>query len=360
MVGPKKTRSRFPTRDEIIEYIESASGKVTKRDIANAFHIKGEDRVRLKKILHSLVAEGELARDPGKALRPAGRLPHVLVVEITGVDEYGDLMARPQKWEKPEPPPRIYLSERRRKAPALGKGEAALVRLSPEEDRDGLYYAARIIKVLKGAPRTFIGVYHDTAEGGQIVPADKKTRKVFAVDRETARDISDNSLVLASTSARGGRTFRPVARVLENLGDLSQPKSISLIAIHHHDIPYQFPAEVLREAERVKPPALKSRVDLRKLPFITIDPADARDHAGWHHAGFTHQVNDRGILLHGRGGLIVVGIHHGLISISDRRFVIAVGWIKFHFADQGISHQRRVMGNAPGVFMFRFRTPLRS
>ncbi|MCH8322960.1 MAG: ribonuclease R [Proteobacteria bacterium] len=274
----KKAKPRFPTQGEILEYIESADGKVTKRDIADAFHIKGEGRVRLKKILRTLLEEGKIAKDPGQALRPSGALPHVLVVEITGVDQYGDLMARPQKWDKPGPPPRIYLSERRRKAPALGKGETALVRLAPEQDRDGLYYAARIIKVLKGAPRTFIGVYHDTAEGGQIVPADKKTRKVFAVDRETARDISDNSLVLAEASERGGRTFRPLARVLENLGDLSQPKSISLIAIHHHDIPYKFPAEVLAEAERAKPPALKSRVDLRKLPFITIDPADARDH----------------------------------------------------------------------------------
>jgi len=277
MAKSKKSKPRFPTRDEILEYIENASGKVTKRDIANAFHIKGDNRVRLKRLLKTLLEEGRLAKDPGQALRPAGTLPHVLVVEIAGVDEFGDLMARPQKWDGNGEPPRIFISERRKKSPALAKGELALVRISAEEDRDGLYYAARVIKVLKGAPRTFIGVFHVTDEGGRIVPADKKVRKVFTADKESACNVSDNSLVLAEAAA-GGRTFQPLARILENLGDLSQPKSISLIAIHHHDIPYRFPPEVLREAETARPPSPKGRTDLRELPFITIDPPDARDH----------------------------------------------------------------------------------
>ena len=70
----KKSKSRFPSRDEILEYIEGSGQKVTKRDIANAFHIKGHNRVRLKKILKELLAHGEVARDRGKELRPAGAL----------------------------------------------------------------------------------------------------------------------------------------------------------------------------------------------------------------------------------------------------------------------------------------------
>jgi len=276
------TPHRFPSRDELLEYIESAPGKVTKRDVARAFSIQGSDRVRLKQVLKELLAEGAIAKEPGKNLRPGGTLPTVLVVEVTGTDEYGDLVAKPVGIAGGGHP-RIYIAyQRRRKGIALKSGDRALVRLIPEEDDDGRYYAARIIRPIKGAPRTFIGVYRETAEGGEVVPADKKVRLVFTVPRGAENGANDNALVLAepmgAAAGRKTRTLKPEARIIGNLGDLTQPKSVSLIAIHHHDIPYRFPESVLAEARGAKAPALGSRADLRALAFLTIDPEDARDH----------------------------------------------------------------------------------
>jgi ribonuclease R len=70
----------------------------------------------------------------------------------------------------------------------------------------------------------------------------------------------------------------PRARVIERLGSMSEPRAISLIAIHEHGIPTEFPREALNEAERAKPAAAKGRTDLRDIPLVTIDPEDARDH----------------------------------------------------------------------------------
>jgi ribonuclease R len=61
------------------------------------------------------------------------------------------------------------------------------------------------------------------------------------------------------------------------LGDPSAPKAVSLIAIHQHGIPDDFPDEVIAEAEAMEPAGLGARGPAR-LPLITIDPADARDH----------------------------------------------------------------------------------
>uniref|UniRef100_UPI0028A84E40 ribonuclease R n=1 Tax=Brevundimonas sp. TaxID=1871086 RepID=UPI0028A84E40 len=52
----------------------------------------------------------------------------------------------------------------------------------------------------------------------------------------------------------------------------------SIIAIHAHGLPTGFSELVEREAEDQALPTLKGREDLREVPFITIDPADARDH----------------------------------------------------------------------------------
>ncbi|MHA1544724.1 MAG: ribonuclease R [Alphaproteobacteria bacterium] len=281
-MGKKKKKVPFPTPEQILEYIESAPGKVKKRDIANAFFIKGDDRIKLKIVLKELRESGKIATEPGKSLRPGGTLPNVLVVTIGGVDEYGDLTARPGNWAGEEKPPRIFIEHhQKKKTPALARGDSALVRVSLLADKDGDYYSARIIRVLKGAPLTFIGVYHAGKNGGKISPADKKNRTTFIVRAGNENGAKDNTLVLAEAGPKPRSRQRfpdRTAIVLENLGDLTEPKSISLIALHHHDIPYKFPAEVIKEAGSAKAPTLKGRTDLRHLPFFTIDPVDARDH----------------------------------------------------------------------------------
>ncbi|HEY7609007.1 MAG TPA: VacB/RNase II family 3'-5' exoribonuclease, partial [Alphaproteobacteria bacterium] len=50
-----------------------------------------------------------------------------------------------------------------------------------------------------------------------------------------------------------------------------------LIVVHQHGIPVEFPAAARAEAERARPVELGDRADLRQLPLVTIDGADARD-----------------------------------------------------------------------------------
>jgi ribonuclease R len=69
----------------------------------------------------------------------------------------------------------------------------------------------------------------------------------------------------------------PKARIVARLGDPTAPKAVSLIAIHQHGIPDHFPDEAIAEADRAKPAGLSGREDLRDIPLLTIDPADARD-----------------------------------------------------------------------------------
>ena len=65
---------------------------------------------------------------------------------------------------------------------------------------------------------------------------------------------------------------------------------MSLIAIHEHGIPDEFPEDAIAEAEAARPvSALGAREDLRALAFVTIDPSDARDHDD---AVFAHADDD--------------------------------------------------------------------
>jgi ribonuclease R len=67
------------------------------------------------------------------------------------------------------------------------------------------------------------------------------------------------------------------ARVLERIGPMSDPRTVSLIAIAANDIPVEFPKAALDEAERTKAAPIGHRLDLREVALVTIDGEDARD-----------------------------------------------------------------------------------
>ncbi|MGN6516701.1 MAG: ribonuclease R [Rhizomicrobium sp.] len=247
----------------------------TKRDIAHALGVKGNARIHLKKILKELESEGALKRGPHKTFEKPGILPEVAVLEITGQDPDGELLARPARWDHDGETPRIVVIPGKgdESGSPLGAGERLLARLT--EVRGG--YEAKIIKRLGASVHKVLGVYREGDRGGRIVPVDRKTRHECIVDARDAHGAKPNELVLCEPlSGRAHGTLR--ARVIDRLGDMNQPRSISLIAIHAHGIPTEFPKEALHEADAATGVDPRGRTDLRKYPLVTIDPEDARDH----------------------------------------------------------------------------------
>ncbi|MBX6322852.1 MAG: ribonuclease R, partial [Rhodospirillaceae bacterium] len=82
--------------------------------------------------------------------------------------------------------------------------------------------------------------------------------------------------VVAEVTAGGGLGLAH-ARVVERLGPVGDPRTISLVSIAEHGIPMAFPPAALREAEAAGPAPLDGRDDLRGIPLVTIDGVDARD-----------------------------------------------------------------------------------
>ena len=82
----------------------------------------------------------------------------------------------------------------------------------------------------------------------------------------------------SSNASNGGRGAPRKAKVVERIGPISDPKTYSLIAIHSREIPVEFNGEALAQAEAAGPTPLGKRTDLRDLPLVTIDGADARDY----------------------------------------------------------------------------------
>ncbi len=266
---------RIPSKAEILTWITENPTKAAKRDIAKAFGIKGAARIDLKRVLRELEDEGKLQKRKS-SYRDANKLPPVSVLEIVGPDSDGDLFARPLEWAGEGDAPQV-LMVMKPDEPALGSGERILGRLT--EVRGEEYpYSARLIRRIGTNPLRILGVFRAGAEGGRIVPVDKGSQKEWVVAAGATGDAKDGELVEAEQAGPKGRMGLPKARIVARLGDPTQPRAVSLIAIHQHGIPDHFPDNVIAEADHAKPADLKGRDDLRDLPLITIDPWDARDH----------------------------------------------------------------------------------
>lgn len=267
--------NNIPTKQEILSWIEENPTLTAKRDIAKAFGIKGAARIDLKRILKELEAEGHLEKRK-KTYKDPERLPPVSVLLVTGPDKDGDLYAKPMEWggEGVEP---VVLMVPRASDPALGAGDRILARLTLVKGEDH-HYEGRLIRRIGSNPKKIVGIFRKQAEGGRIHPIDKGADKEWAVAADATGGAQDGELVEAELAGPKGRMGLPRARIVDRLGDPSAPKAVSLIAIHQHAIPDDFPDDVIAEADAAEPKGLKGREDLRELPLVTIDPSDARDH----------------------------------------------------------------------------------
>jgi len=266
-----------PTREDVLRFIEENPDRSGKREIAKAFSLKGDGRIWLKDLLRDLQDEGVLRKDRKKLLKP-GALPHVVVLDIFGRDDEGGLLAKPAEHVGDDPAPTVALRvPRDGKGPTPGVGDRVLAKVFPTGDAEGIPYTGRVVRVFDKRREAVLGVFRAFRDGTfRIEPVERRQPELI-VDPEFRGDAKHGDLVEAQPS-RTGRYGLPRGKVTAVLGSMTSEKAVSMIAIHAHEIPHIFPQAVLDEAEGAKRATLAGYEDWRKLPLVTIDPADAKDH----------------------------------------------------------------------------------
>lgn len=290
--------SQIPSRQEIIDFISSQPSKVGKREIARAFQITGSDRIPLKQLLRDLAAEGILKSDKLSGMRLSGDLPNVCMIKIISRDREGGFIAIPvaepmpdtqADLTAPEPaakldaqPPKIRVLENKThkrtaaRSPRLAIGDRALARLTQSSDG----YTARVIKKIEEEGGRVIGRVQSMPHGLVLIAADRRERYDFKLLPDTPDSVKDGDLVVAEKVGRP-RDREKSAKWIETIGSINDVNAFSLLSIAEQGIPIEFPDDVLNQATAQKPldaDAISKRTDLRHLNFVTIDPADARDH----------------------------------------------------------------------------------
>ncbi len=269
-----KPKLSVPTEADILDFIQTSPGLAGKREIARAFSVTGAAKIGLKQLLKQMADDGKLAKRRRKFV-DTSTLPPVAVLEVIGLDHDGEAYGEPVEWDERAggKPPRVLIEG----TDPPRKGDRILAKIVAL--RGGRYkFSGRVIRKLSDPSKRILGVYRITkGHGARIIPVDKKSRNELQVSAGGDNDARDGELVAVEIDETRGRGL-PMARIRERLGDLNDQRNISLIAIHQHSIPNEFSDRVMAEAEKLKEFSPARRADLRKLPLLTIDPPDARDH----------------------------------------------------------------------------------
>jgi len=261
----------MPDRETLLRHLRE-SGQTDRAEIARAFGLKGADRRALREMLKSLEADGSLARRGRKAFAESGALPEVGVADIVERDPDGELLVR---LTRAEDAPLVPLAPDRtgEAGPAPGLGDRLLVRFVKLENGE---FEARLIKRLGQSAHRMLGVVRKARGEVRVEAVDRRSKQSLVLP--DASDLRDGDLVVAQVGPADRRFGPHRGKLLEVVGREDEPRAASLIAIHTHGIPTGFSDAAEAEAEHAKAPTLAGREDLRDIPLITIDPADARDH----------------------------------------------------------------------------------
>ena len=276
------TAATLPSREAVRTFIAEAAGRVGKREISQHFGLGPEHRKALRQLLKDLAGGGEVApaghrRFTSPTPPHTGRLPDVMIVQVTGTDPDGDAVAKPVEWRGDGPPPMILMAAEPRGRPALAPGERVLAKLKPIARGR---YEGRTLKRLTDAPGRILGVFRAGKDGAEsrIVPTDRRARAEWAVPAGETNEAEDGEIVLAAPLPNDNRPYGlKAARVIERLGSMGDARSVSLVVIHTHDIPTEFSPEALADAALAQGVGPEGRDDLRAIPLVTIDGEDARD-----------------------------------------------------------------------------------
>ena len=209
-----------------------------------------------------------------RAREPRDRSSNATLVLITGTDSDGDPIGRPVSWDASDGrPPLIRMIAERPGQPALAPGDRVLAQLRPTAPNQ---FQGRTINRLSESPSRVLGVFRPGHPDGRITPTDRRAKAEWTVPHGHDDGAQAGELVLAEPLPHHRLGLKP-ARVIERLGRMGEAKSISLIAIHTHDIPVAFPDDARAEAANAEAVHPGGRDDLRNVPLITIDGEDARD-----------------------------------------------------------------------------------
>ena len=261
----------IPSREAILAMMEERGEIMSAEDIARGLRLFTDDQINaLDKRLGAMVRDGQLLRNRRNAYAPAQKLSLIPGRVIANAEGYGFL--RPDEGGDD-----LYLSPSQMRSVLHGDRVLASV---VGIDRRGRRQGA-IVEVLERRSPRLVG--RVVVENGVtlVEPDDRRLHQNIMIPAGREAGARSGEIVVVEITEPPTPHRGPLGTVRAVLGERLQPSLVVEMAIASHDLPHEWPAQVVRQAEEVEPKVTaaerKGKVDIRNLPLVTIDGEDARD-----------------------------------------------------------------------------------
>lgn len=170
----------------------------------------------------------------------------------------------------------VFLPPREMKT--LMHGDRARVRVTGIDERGRR--EGELLEVLERAHATLVGRIHIDGSAAMLLPSNPRAQDV-RIPRKDLGGARQGQMAVVELVTPPSEDAQAVGRVIEVLGEHLEAGMEIETAIRAFHIPHVWPDGVEAEAEaygdHVTAAQMKDREDLRELPLVTIDGADARD-----------------------------------------------------------------------------------
>ncbi|GGA14112.1 ribonuclease R [Dyella caseinilytica] len=261
----------IPSREAILALLEERGELLTEARIAEALGLDDVYSITaLAKRLNAMVRDGQLLLGRRGGYAPARKLDLIPGLVLANAEGYGFL--RPDEGGDD-----LYLSPYQMRSVMHGdRVLASVVGL----DRRGRRQGAIVEVLQRRSPRLVGRVVIDNGVT-VVVPDDRRLHQDVMIPPGKEQGARSGQIVVAEITEPPTPHRGPLGAIRAVLGERLQPSLLVEMAIASHDLPHEWPPAVLRDAAQIEPEVTaaerEGRTDLRKLPLVTIDGADARD-----------------------------------------------------------------------------------
>ncbi len=267
----RRINAKAPDRQAIISLLEDHGKPLQRRDIVERLAVQSADsREILRRRLLAMIRDGQLVKNRRNAYGLPAKMDLVAGRISAHKDGYGFVM--PEDGESD-----LYLSPRQMRSVLHGdRVLASVVGVDARGRREGA-----VTEILERAHERIVGRFVEESGIAMVVPDDPRINQDVLVPLPDTAGARPGQVVVAEIVQQPGVRQPPVGKIIEILGESGAPGMATEIAMRNFDLPYEWPEGVEEQAaafgDVVTQEMMQGRRDLRELPLVTIDGADARD-----------------------------------------------------------------------------------
>jgi ribonuclease R len=269
--GGSRIKAEAPDRQAILTLLEDHGRPLKRQDMIERLDVESADsREILRRRLKAMIRDGQLIKNRRNAYGLPAKMDLVAGRISAHKDGYGFVMPD-------EGGSDLYISSRQMRSVLHGdRVMASVIGVDARGGREGA-----IREILERAHEKIVGRFVEESGIALVVPDDPRINQDVIIPLPDAAGARPGQVVVAEIVQQPGERQPPVGRVIEILGESGAPGLATEIAIRNFGLPHEWPEGVEEQAgafgEKVTKAMISGRRDLRDLPLVTIDGADARD-----------------------------------------------------------------------------------